>query len=476
MSSPKKPSSIDSLSKLQPFTKRTVKLVRDEGYAWSHILRHDWISVLSIVVGVVLLVFFWEPMPPKVIGIAVGREGTSDGLYGEKLAAFFAEHGVKLNITYTEGGKQPISVMRREKSIQSALVLGGLHKKHELDDSVFSLGSSQYEPLWLFYRGIDHAADQPIIHFATTSGVAIGKAGSGSHTIVLDILKSGRTSTTSNYKLFDWPYLESVDALLSGKIQALSVVDGIDSPIIQKLLADPNIRIANFPLAPAYVKRLPQLDLVTIPRGSFTSDPIFPATDITMVSTSLTLVVEKKLHPALQLLFLMAMDHIGDSRDQFFAKQDEFPSYKDSNIPLAPIAKKYFTQGPPHSLNYVGFILASLIDRIWFFLLGVFAIVYPIYQMIPSFRTTLGQLKTSDAQDMLHEIQTRIVAAENLAELEAAMKDLAHLQQEVDTWIPRMSVSHYYQIIRIFEYVKKIAQERLIFLNQTQPNSTTSNN
>jgi hypothetical protein len=473
MTTPKKPPPIDSLSKLQPITKRTAKLVLDEGYAWSHILRHDWLSVLSFFLGIVLLVFFWEPIPPKVVGIAVGREGTSDGLYGEKLAAFFAEHGVELNITYTEGGKQPISVMQRDKSIQSALVLGGLHKKHELDSTVFSLGSSQFEPLWLFYRGADIGQDQPILHFATTSGLAIGEPGSGSHAIITSILRSDRHGTGTDYKLLDWPYLESVDALVTGKIQALSVVDGIDSPIIKKLLADPNIRIANFPLAPAYARRLPQLDLVTIPRGSFKSDPMFPAIDVNMVATSLTLVVDKTLHPALQLLFLMAMDHIGDSRDQFFAKQDEFPSYKDTNIPLAPIAKKYFTQGSPPALNYVGFVVASLVDRIWFFLLGIFAILYPIYQMTPNFRTTLGQLKTNDAQDMLHDIQVRIVTAENHAEFDAAMEDLARLQQEVDTWIPRMSVSHYYQIVRLFDYVKKIAGDRLEFLNQTQSKSST---
>lgn len=468
MSPPKKPPAIDSLSKLQPITTRTAKLVRDEGYAWSHILRHDWLSVLSFFFGIVLLVFFWEPIPPKVIGIAVGREGTSDGLYGEKLAAFFAEHGVKLNITYTEGGKQPISVLQRDSSTQSALVLGGLHKKHELDSSVFSLGSSQFEPLWLFYRGANIGHDQPILHFATTSGVAIGEPGSGSHALITNLLKSHGPGTVEHYKLFEWPYLESVDALMTGQLQALSVVDGIDSPIIKKLLADPNINIANFPLAPAYARRLPQLDLVTIPRGSFATNPMSPAIDVDMVATSLTLVVDKTLHPALQLLFLMAMDHIGDSREQFFSKQDEFPSYKDSNIPLAPLAKKYFTQGPPPALNYVGFVLASLVDRIWFFLLGIFAILYPIYQMVPNFRTTLGQLKTNDAQDMLHEIQVRIVTAENHAEFEAAMKDLARLQQEVDTWIPRMSVSHYYQIVRLFDYVKKIAADRREFLNQTQ--------
>lgn len=455
----KKTPSVESLTKMTPLTKRTVKIMRDESYAWSHVVRHEWLSILTLIIGVGLLLFLWEPIPPKETGIAVGQQGTSDGIYGEKLAAFFAEHGVKLNITYTEGGKQPIDAMQREKSIHSAIVLGGLYRKNELNDKAYSLGSSQYEPLWLFYRGEHIANEQPLVHFAMTSGLAIGEPGSGSNAIVQEVVKSNRPEAIAAYKFLEWPYLKSVDALMKGEIQALAVVDGIESPIIQKLLATPNIYIANFPLAPAYVKRLPQLDLVSIPRGSFSSNPIFPVSDINMVSTTLSLVVEKNLHPALQLLYLMAMDHLGDSRDQFFSKQDEFPSYKDSNIPLAPIAKQYLTNGAPIALNYVGFRLASLSNRIWFFILSALAIVYPLYRLIPNFRSTLGDVKISDAVDMLHGLQIRFVRAETIEEFDIVMHDFIQFQNEVDALLPRISVSHYYQVVRPIEYVKKISQE-----------------
>jgi TRAP-type uncharacterized transport system substrate-binding protein len=467
MSRKKNPSNINTLAKLQPLAKRSVKIARDETYAWSHVFRYEWLSILSLIVGIVLLVFFWEPIPPKVVGIAVGREGTSDGQYGEKLVAFFAAHGVKLNITYTEGGKQPITAMHREKSIKSALVLGGLYKKNEIDSNVVSLGSTQYEPLWLFYRGETISDDQPILRFAKTSGIAIGEPGSGSNALVHAIINSGQPRTPTNYKLLEWPYLEAVDALISGEIKALATVDGIDSKVVQRLLADPNIRIANFPLAPAYAKRFPQLDLVSIPRGSFTDSPIFPPIDTQMVATSLTLVVEKDLHPALQLLFLMAIDSLANVRDQFFSKQDDFPSHRDNNIPLSPIAKQYFTQGPPDTLNYVGFILSSLINRIWFFILGALAILYPLAGLIPNFRTTLGNIKISDAQEMLYAIQERFTQAQTQAEFDAVMQDFITLQEEVGLWIPRISIAAYYQLVRPIEHVKKIATERQEFLKRS---------
>ncbi|MFM7010176.1 MAG: hypothetical protein ACKO0Z_12740 [Betaproteobacteria bacterium] len=423
---------------------------------------------MSLLIGVTLLVFFWQPIPPKVVGLAAGPKGTSDGIYAEKLVAFFAKNGVKLNITYTEGGKQPITVMQREETIQSALVLGGLYKKHELDKAAFSLGSSQYEPLWLFYRGDLIKEDQPVLHFATTTGIAIGQPGSGSNTIIKEVLTSGRRKSDTPLKLLEWPYLKSVEALLAGEINALSVVDGIESPIIKRLLADPNIHIGSFPLAPAYVKRLPQLDIVSVPRGSFASDPLFPAMDINMVSASLTLIVEKSLHPAIQLLFLMAMDEIGDSRDQFFAKQDDFPSYKDTNIPLSPVAQQYFTRGPPAALGHVNFVFASLANRIWFFILSAFAILYPLYRIIPNVRSRLGQIKTNDAHEMLYEIQTRLTKAESEEEFDLIMRDFDQLQREVDLWIPRISLAHYYAVIGTIQHVAKIAQARKAFLEKCE--------
>jgi len=79
---------VETLAKPKPLTKRTAKLLRDEGHAWYQVLRYEWVYFLTIVIGITLLIVFWQPFPPKTLGIAVGREGTSDGVYGEKLVSF----------------------------------------------------------------------------------------------------------------------------------------------------------------------------------------------------------------------------------------------------------------------------------------------------------------------------------------------------------------------------------------------------
>ncbi len=194
------------------------------------------------------------------------------------------------------------------------------------------------------------------------------------------------------------------------------------------------------------------------------TSPTYPAIDINMVATSLTLVVQKDLHPALQLLFLMAIDHLGDSRDQFFAKPNEFPSYKDNTIPLAPLAKQYLSNGAPTSVQHLPFWAASFVDRIWFFILGSLAIIYPLYRMIPNYRTTLGQLKVNDAYDMLHATHQRFAQAQTQEEFDQIMQDFLQIQREIEDWIPRLNIPAYYGLLRPIELIKKIALERQAFL------------
>ena len=460
-----KKAQVATLAKPMPLTRRTADILLGEGRAWYHVLRYEWLSALSIIIGVVALIFFWEPLPPNEIGLAVGREGTSDGIYGEKLVAFFAEHGIKLNLTYTEGGKQPVDAMVREKSIQSALVLGGLYNKRELSN-VYSLGSAQYEALWVFYRGEDFAGDHPIIHFSNKK-ISIGEPGSGSYSIISPLLATqDLTKEPSQGSVYNWSSGKSFQALLDGELDAFATVDGIDSPMIQKLIATPSIKIASFGLAPAYVKKLSHLEIVSIPRGSFTVFPIYPEKDIQMVATTLTLVVEKTLHSAIQLLFLMAMDHLGDSRDQFFAKPDEFPSYKDSSIELAPNAKVFFSQGRPSSLKYLPFWASSIFEQLGFLLLSCLAVVYPLYRLFPNYRVTLTSDKVALAFEVLHKIQAQFRQAQTQEEFDQIMRDFKEIQGQVEDWIPSFSIPAYYGLLGPIDRIKRIAAERQDFLNQ----------
>jgi hypothetical protein len=108
----------------------------------------------------------------------------------------------------------------------------------------------------------------------------------------------------------------------------------------------------------------------------------------------------------------------------------------------------------------VNFVFASLINRIWFFILSALAILYPLYRLIPNVRAKLGQMKANDAQEMLFEVQARFAKAETEKEFDAVMQDFYLLQKEIDTWIPRISIGHYYGVVGTIRHVNNIAQAR----------------
>jgi hypothetical protein len=114
--------------------------------------------------------------------------------------------------------------------------------------------------------------------------------------------------------------------------------------------------------------------------------------------------------------------------------------------------------------NPLPFWAASFIDRIWFFVLGSLAIIYPLYQLIPNYRTTLGQLKVNDAYDMLHATQQRFAQAQTQEEFDQVMQDFLQLQHEIEDWIPKLNIPAYYALRRPIEQIKKVALDRQNYL------------
>jgi len=55
---------VETLAKPKPLTTRTAKLLRDEGHAWYHVLRYDWIYLVMLVTGLVLSIFFFGNLCP----------------------------------------------------------------------------------------------------------------------------------------------------------------------------------------------------------------------------------------------------------------------------------------------------------------------------------------------------------------------------------------------------------------------------
>ena len=450
------------IRKKHPFLRFLRNRLREEHLAWRIMFCEEWVSLLVLLFGVALIIFFTRPLPPRTVTLAVGQPGSTYELLGKRYQEYFAREGVTLKLVNTAGSRESITDADDAGSpVNGGFLLGGIAHKGDFPRLV-SLGSVQYLPLWFFYRGPQFTGSDAVSYFRGKP-IAIGLEGSGTELLLTRILAMRGIKIEKDVENFRrLSHSEAVQELLAGKIDAMAIADGIDSPTIQNLLAHPELHIFDFAYADAYVKRMPYLEMVMIPRGSLNLVKLDPPNDIHMIASTITLLVEKTLHPALQLLFLQATDAISDESDAFFGRTDQFPAYIDKSIPLSPIAERYFSKGAPWLSGYLPFWLVNYIDRMWLLVLGFFAIVLPLFRLLPNYRLFRSRQLISDAYDELKDIEERMYVADTLEQLRYLAQRVELLDGELgDVWVSSDETNRFYTMKSAVGLVRREIDSRI---------------
>lgn len=129
-----------------------------------------------------------------------------------------------------------------------------------------------------------------------------------------------------------------------------------------------------------------------------------PDQEVILLASTVSLLVDRTLHPAIQQLFLSVTNTFNETTEPFFFTQGVFPAYLDPAIPLSPVARRFYSDGGLALSGRLPYWLASLVDRLWLLLVGLLAILYPLYRAFPRYRLIRSQLQISDAYRVLREI------------------------------------------------------------------------
>jgi TRAP-type uncharacterized transport system substrate-binding protein len=355
---------------------------------FAQFLKEAW-PILAILFVVLLGVWWYaDPPPPRHVVMATGRPGGSYDALGKKYAAFFEKKGITLELLPTKGAEENIAHLAdRNDPVQAAFVQAGVFNPHGVH-GVQSLGAISYDPIWLFYRGPevkenDFQAIKSRSHFFLNSKMSVGEKGSGTYAQAMYILKANGFEEGSHF--LNLSGSKSAEALQKGEIEAAFIVDAYEAPNVQKLLADPNLHLAAFPRAEAYARLLPYMQILNVPTGAFSLPRNFPEVDIKLMASTTNLLIDDRMHPALQFLFLEAAQEI-NGKASFFAERGEFPSFKNTVLPESPVALHYEKNGSPLLMTYLPFWLAELVNRLVFVLLPFCALAYPVLLTLPSYR------------------------------------------------------------------------------------------
>ena len=441
--------------------RHTRESVTQEIDAWMGLIKGEWKWILVLLFGLLILVAFTRPLPPQEVYLAVGQRGSVFGTLGEKFVPLFAEEGIDLHLIYTAGSAASLAeLVDKDELPNAALMVGGIAAKGKFQN-LLSLGSVEYVPLWLFYRGPEFESRE-LLENLSGKRVAVGLDGSAEQIMIKKLLGLSGISLEGRPNLLKATNQVAAEKLISGEIDAMLIMDGIDGQVVQRLLADKALHIANFAYAPAYVKKLPFLKTVSIPMGSLDLQAHNPTQDIQMLASSATLLVEDDMHPVVQQIFLLAADKISNEIDQFFADPEFFPAYIDHAVPLSPIAKRFYDEGPPAFRGSLPLWLVNYVGRLWFLVVGAAAVVYPLLKIFPNYRHMRSELLIGDAYSDIQKIEQEAALLDSNEELQSLVDELNALDAETTgSRISAVEISRLYSMKSALNLVRTKIVSRL---------------
>jgi hypothetical protein len=173
-----------------------------------------------------------------------------------------------------------------------------------------------------------------------------------------------------------------------------------------------------------------------------------------LLATTTNLLIDDRMHPAIQFLFLEAARNI-NGKESFFSKRGEFPSFKDSVLIESPVAVHYEKNNYPLLATYFPFWIAELISRLIFVLLPFCVLGYPILQTLPSYRTKRMQNKITRLYGSLKSLEEELLNGFSPEQRDEYLKRLNLLEyQALKVKVSKRLSSDYYALRASIDYVR----------------------
>ena len=411
-----------------------------------------WI-IIAAVIAVSLSYLSLGTNKKAILGYA--QAGSSYRVIAESYQQFFEKNGLQLDLSeVSHVGESADQLQQEHAPLNASFVLAGSALNGENGKKYASLGSVKYAPGWLFYRGPEIPGGNPFTALAGRR-VSIGPAGSFANRSYRELMAAAGIPVPAS-GIAELQDSAGVTALLNGEVDAVWIIDSLTSENVKQLLSSPDLNLYSWSLADAFIEKIPYLSKLHLPAGYFDIAAPRPATDVTLLSTAVTLLVESDLSPALQWGFLLAARDYQTSNYDDLSAGTIFPKYIDKSVPLSPVAEQYFNEGVPSVFHYLPIYLASLIERTWIWMLAGFFIGYPLFERLSKFREFHSRWTMIRNFEQLRTYEEQIVEAESSEEIAATVAEIDKFEQEIlDHWVDEENIKDYYLLRAAFQRVRE---------------------
>ena len=420
--SPKKPSPL----KTHQYLLLTIK---EELLAIKEVVLEQKLLVIILLAGLITFFYLLGNISTKEITLVVDQKGSSWYQIAENARKYVEAKGFKYSIRTSNGTIENAMLLKDSDSgVNVAFLIPGALNP-ELNKSFYSLGSLDYEPIWIFYRkGLGQLSS---LRDLAKFRVGVGPILSGRYVITEKIFSLNKVEIGNNPNFIPNTLVKQLEDFDSGKLDALIFIGQAYDPNVRKLANNPNFDLYDFNEADAYTKNIPFLQKVVVPAGSFDIAERIPNKTLSLIAITTNLAVRKDADPNVQLAILIATKEAERGTEKiFFAKRNEFPSYIDPLIEISPVAQRYYDYGPPFLLNYFPFWAATLIDRFSVFLLAILAILFPIRELAGNLMKIRLAIYENDHYAELIAINRQVTSSDlSIGALESILERLKHINE-----------------------------------------------
>ncbi len=368
-----------------------LQVLRDEFDALKELFFKNKVLILCLATILIVSLFVIDPIPARNIQVAFSGSDSGYALIARDQQIYLKDRGINLNTQGTNSSRESALLLVDPNSgVDLAFIQGGILDK-KLAESIESLGSVAYEPVWIFYnkrieKRLDHFKDLANLR------VGIGSKDSGTWAVAKQLFALNNIDIESDPRFRSDSHQNNLNDFLSGKLDVVINVNPHIDPVVYRLLHEPTASLFELPHAVAYDKNLPFIKVVTLAASSIDIPNQIPPKDISLLATPTTLAVRKGVHPSLQMMVMMATkDAQRVSNNLFISNEEKFPAYIDPTIPISAAATYFYDFGLPQTLRYLPFWLGGFIDKMWLVLLTLLAIIYPLLNINIKLRTILYQ-------------------------------------------------------------------------------------
>jgi TRAP-type uncharacterized transport system substrate-binding protein len=343
------------------------------------LLANLWIvPVLAGLIGA--LFYFVAPPPPMHARMATGAVVGGYHAFAERLQAELEQQGFTLELVESQGSEDNLAKLGQGE-VELALVQSGqeLNLPHEARAKLTGLGVMYREPLWLFTGRkvqFQRLAD------LTKLRLAIGSADSGTQAVTAALFKANRIEPAQYPKR--WQQLggsRAADALIAGQLDAAFFVGPAENPLIQRLAAEPKLRLVSLRRTEAYLARLPYLSQLEVGEGMLDMAQNTPDRDIVTLGPVATLVAGEEFHPSLTPLILEAAKTVLKN-GSLLDPAGSYPAKPPLSLNTLAEADYYYDKGLPILQRYLPFRIASLADRYIILAIPLLVLLFPLFKAI----------------------------------------------------------------------------------------------